>query len=306
MPPSPSEAPSRRFGKVGRSAWLVALLCLAGVGAWALLKSDSAAPPPISESTRQKLNQDLLSAAEAGDADQVATLLRAGASANARDESEQTALMMVTTGGHAVVERVYQEAFGMKVVIEGLPAPPVTKAQIQSVELLIEHGADVGALNKDQMTAFLLAVGRDYAPIAERLLEEGANANATYPSGLPAASLAAKRGFTTTLEVLLDAGAKMDQATKTEKVPLHYAAEAGHTGAVRLLLDRGSAIDPETLSGWTPLHFAASLGHSEIVELLLARGADKSRLTKRGWSAARMARARGHDELAKRLTTATP
>lgn len=276
-------------------SWLVAaMLLLHGPAAPGGGRPAESAPAPTGHSAALALDQRLLESAQAGDTTEVARLLAAGAHTTVRDSAGRTPLMLATTMGHEVLERLVQEGLGARVVIEGLPAPPVSEARLRCVELLLEHGADPHAQDNDRATALHLAVARNYADIVARLLESGAPPDARYASGLPIASLSAARGFVATLGVLLDAGASAQLATDRGKMPLHYAAEAGQRDAVRLLLSRGVDVDALTKQKWTALHLAAARGHPDTVALLLEHGADAKRRTARRMTAEQLARARGH------------
>lgn len=259
-----------------------------------------------SPATQRALDEQLVEAAVQGNAAAIARLLKAGASPNAREKEGRTGLMLVVAMGHEVVEQVVQEGFGARVVVEGLPAPAVTESQVKGIELFIEHGADIEALDNNQETALLLAAARDYAPIVERLLAAGASPDAIYASGLPVSSLTAARGFGRTLKLLIDAGAAIDVANSRGKLPLHYAVAANHIDTVRILLTHGIPVDVKTTFGWTALHIAASRGYRNMVELLLTSGADHSLLTTREQlSAEQLARSRGHNEVAGLLAASS-
>jgi ankyrin repeat protein len=118
----------------------------------------------------------------------------------------------------------------------------------KTCQLLLDHGANITALDKRNRSCFFLACG----------------------SGNPETALFIASKLEGENEKLLflksDAG----------KTPLTKAAAKGHTEVVKLLL---SKIDPAAVNekdnklGHTPLHVAAMNGSKDIVELLIENGA---------------------------------
>ncbi len=95
--------------------------------------------------------------------------------------------------------------------------------QVDMVAMLLEHGADAGAVTGGGFTALHWAAGRNAAAAAELLLDQGADIAAITINGI---------------------------------TPLHWAANNNATNVTSLLLIRGADPLPETASGRTPLHWA--------------------------------------------------
>src|SRR5438094_7971102 len=115
--------------------------------------------------------------------------------------------------------------------------------QKESVEYLIEKGADLNAQAKNETgyTALTGAVSQNHNEVAKVLLKKGANVNHQYEGG-----------FT----------------------PLMHAAFAGNVELVNLLLEKGADPNARNGEGKTPLTFAREKGHDSVVELLRKRGAE--------------------------------
>jgi ankyrin repeat protein len=114
--------------------------------------------------------------------------------------------------------------------------------QRESVEYLVEKGADLNALarNGTGYTALTGAVSQNHNEIAKVLVRKGAHVNHGYEGG-----------FT----------------------PLMHAAFAGNVGLVSFLLQNGADPTAKNSEGKTPLTFAQERSNSEIIELLRKNGA---------------------------------
>jgi ankyrin repeat protein len=109
----------------------------------------------------------------------------------------------------------------------------------------------------------------------ERLIDQGADVAARDGGGETALTTAALFGQRRVVEVLLDRGAAVDERNRGGFTALHAAAFGGHLAVVRLLLDRGASVnDQENDALKTVLHMAAEENYLDIAALLLAKGAD--------------------------------
>lgn len=112
-----------------------------------------------------------------------------------------------------------------------------------AVQLLIDHGADIGARDE--------------------------------PHGRTALHLAALMSVADHVRVLLDNGAKVNTRSGRDETALTLAAFAGKAATVKLLLGRGADVSCADRSGWTALsHACDGQDKQEVVQLLLGAGAD--------------------------------
>ena len=109
--------------------------------------------------------------------------------------------------------------------------------------LLLEHGADVNARNKDSVTPLHIAAGEGHVDVARLLLEHGAYVNARSEYGL---------------------------------TPLYYAAVNGRLDVARLLLERGADAGARDDKGRTPLDRAREKGHVEVARVIEEYGRGKA------------------------------
>jgi|GEM_PF-2365874 len=209
--------------------------CFSALAAIFLLISTSYAQEWWEESlAREALNGDtvaietveamLYGAAFGGDASKVRYLLEKGVNVNARARpsmkgeisSGVTALITASVRGH-----------------------------LDTVQVLLEHGADVNAQDNTGSTALILAACYGHADIVRALLDHGADPNVH------------KEGSTTALM---------------------YACSYCSVDMVRMLLDKGADVNAKGSMGefggmQTALSIAKGFGYSEIVEILKEKGA---------------------------------
>ena len=113
--------------------------------------------------------------------------------------------------------------------------------QLDSLDLLIESGAEVNAVSQNQMR-----VRPIHSAVAHRQ---------------PAVSLEMA-------ERLLSAGAHVNIAQHGGWTPLHQAASHGHAQMVELLLHFGASPSAKSDDNRTPLMMAEEGGYAEVVDLL--------------------------------------
>ena len=142
---------------------------------------------------------------------------------------------------------------------------------IGTVQLLLDHGADVNASRADGSTAWALARRGGHDAIAELLQSAGAETRSLSP-----------------LETLLEACGRGDpeearrltspelvsQLADEDRLILVEAAQKGRTPTVAACLAAGFPVNMTDSQGATALHFAAIDGRAKIVRMLLAAGAD--------------------------------
>ena len=159
--------------------------------------------------------------------DIVALLLRAGAPVNCRvTEDSSTPLHKACAGskpGHLV-----------------------------AVQLLLDGGADVHALNKWRETPLLTAANHGQAGAVEALLKSGADPCKCTDTGWSPLSIAAYKGHDDVVRLLLEEGAPTEEADPTLSALLQ-AATKGLPGTVELLLRHGADHTVTTKKGDTAL-----------------------------------------------------
>ena len=96
----------------------------------------------------------------------------------------------------------------------------------ENVKLLVDHGADVTALDITHSTPL---------------------------------HVASSSGNLEVLRILVEGGADVNAQNETHLTPLHIASLEGNAETVQLLIEHGADVTARDWKHWTPLHFASSL-----------------------------------------------
>ncbi|CAI8050470.1 Ankyrin repeat domain-containing protein 50 [Geodia barretti] len=197
-------------------------------------------------------------------------LLDQGASVNATDGDQFSALHEATFNGH----------------------PRVAK-------LLIERGADIEKKSNDGSTALMVASEGGDVDTVKLLLEHRANSSHRLPKwGRTAIHSAASRGKAKVVELLLEAAdCPIDDQDSAGATPLIMAligntpgkvarARAGYLETVKFLVGAGANLNIQDKTGKTVLMFAAKDNRLEEAKVLVEAGADLNiQDQEKGWSA---------------------
>ncbi|GEM_PF-835180 len=144
----------------------------------------------------------------------------------------------------------------------------------ETLNSLLDQGADVNVQAGDGSTALLWASYRDDLESVAVLIRAGADVNLANDLGATPIWAAARNGSAQMAERLLAAGADPDRPLRLGETPLITASRSGDPDVVEMLLDKGADINARGARGQTPLMFAAAQRHPEAVKALLEHGAD--------------------------------
>ena len=237
-------APGER-DRIGRTpVWMAANRSNARI-VQLLLKAGASADEPNNDGVTP-----ILIASNNPDAAVLSLLLEAGANPNARGVNRHTPLMNSIAAG----------------------------ASLESIQALIDGGANVNAENDQNRSAILILTSRRYASpeILSALIEAGANPNAMDSSLTTPLMEACKQNNTAMVETLLNAGARVDLRDRNSRTPiLHAAANGAPLEIYELLKKAGADINGTTRQGASPLMVALeSNTGTEAFEALLRAGAN--------------------------------
>ncbi|PON27151.1 hypothetical protein TGAM01_v204100 [Trichoderma gamsii] len=172
-----------------------------------------------------------------------------------------------------------------------------------AVELLIERGIRIDQtsdVDGTGPTALVLAITSGHEKIASLLIEHGANVEAVDGNGRTPLLLAAKSDESLRLsQLLLYEGANIDATDNNGRTPLMAASRSGCWAVATMLIDRGARIDLKDKNGRTALMDAALGGHYDVVQRLLKEGADEDMVDQHGETALAMATRQGHADVIK-------
>jgi ankyrin repeat protein len=141
----------------------------------------------------------------------------------------------------------------------------IVKKHRNVAQLLVSHGGKI----HDEMSAAYVD-----KQTVQLLLDLGADVNKRDKRGMSPLDEAAFRGNTDVLQLLLDHGADINGRDEGGSTPLHNAASMGEAGAVKLLLENGAEVDAKAKNGYTPLCRAIQSSQLKVAEVLLVNGAD--------------------------------
>jgi uncharacterized protein len=210
---------------------------------------------------------DLFEAIKKDERDLVAELLaQEPAAAGRRDERGLSAVLLACYYGRPEIVAQLLAARPELDVFEA--AATGTHERVD--ELLDEEPELVRAWSSDGFTALHLASFFGHAEAAELLLERGADVTAVSRNELtvmPLHSAAASR-HTRIARLLIEHGADLNAAQEGGFTPLHEAAQNGDRDLVELLLAEGADPGRRLHDGRLPVELAHEHGHEEVAALL--------------------------------------
>ncbi|XP_076435310.1 uncharacterized protein LOC143275219 [Babylonia areolata] len=166
--------------------------------------------------------------------------------------------------------------------------------------LLLRAGADVNAKDSTKNTPLMWAVERGHADTAKMLLEHGADVNAKDSAGHTPLWCAVRGGHTNTSKLLMEHGADVNTKDSDGCTPLMWAVREGHADTAKQLMEHGADVNTKDSDGCTPLMWAVR-SHTDTAKQLMEHGADVNTKDSDGWTPLMWAVERGHTDTAKQL-----
>lgn len=236
-----------------------------------------------------ELHEHLLIVAEKGLCAMVTWLLDQGASMAAKNEGDDTALMLAAKSGHQdVLEILLQRQTDLssqqsdESIVVALRRS-IRYGRISACKLLLSH-LPKSMIQKNIASCLEIAVARPDANTAialtQLLLKSVTDIAWIRNRGVVKA--AARAGHVAVVAKLLDKGLACNDGdhlySSCKQKPLYAAVRSRHVDAAKLLLQRGA--DPNAVGGWLRgydipmISVASELGDLDMVKLLLEFGAD--------------------------------
>ncbi|KAM6436274.1 ankyrin repeat domain-containing protein 16 isoform 1-T2 [Liasis olivaceus] len=141
------------------------------------------------------------------------------------------------------------------------------------VSYLLEQGATVDCLKKADWTPLMMACTRRNLEIIQDLVQHGANLLLKNKDGWNCFHIASREGDPRVIQYLLDASPGIwDTESRIRRTPLHTAAMHGCLEVVKILLERCRyQPDARDNCGVTPFMDAVQNGHLDVARLLLEK-----------------------------------
>jgi ankyrin repeat protein len=159
--------------------------------------------------------------------------------------------------------------------------------QTNSLDLLVENGADLFHCDRTGMTPLHVAAVEGYAGTVKALVVLGSDIHARDKKGRTSLHYAARIMNCYSVKVLVDSGADINAQDDSGWTPLMYACSwndsmlqdgkvmGGHdtVSVVGDILKFGARVNARTVHGLTSLHFVSILGRSDVAVQLIVAGA---------------------------------
>lgn len=176
------------------------------------------------------------------------------------------------------------------------------KGLLLSVQLLLDHSANVNSLTAENATPLHWAIQRHgYEEIVKALIDKNADPNARAMDGTTPLHSAVLNQNEEILKILLKHRADVSLCDNMKFTPLHTACMNASVSIVKELIFRVPNVNILDGNNSTPLHHAASKGFLEAVQLLLEKSADCNQLNLQNNSALHFAAFGGYKEIVKLL-----
>lgn len=142
--------------------------------------------------------------------------------------------------------------------------------QVRMVELLVEHGCFLHALDTESNSALHLAAANGDVSLTKYLLDRGAAVDIKGREDKTPLHVALRHPYV--INLLLHRQANVHARSSAQRTPLHMSAAAGLAVTCDVLINLyGAQLDARDSDSKTPLQVAVDAGHLKIVTMLLAR-----------------------------------
>ena len=194
--------------------------------------------------TTNKHNETaLVLVCEKGNTDAINVLLDAGADHNISDELGETWI-------HHVIDGTCKK---------------------ETIQIMIEHGADVNAMNKHDETALMRACTKGHIGTINILLSVGADPNVADTDGNTCLHIALRHSYSKEdLQAIIGHGAQVDATKKLDEATFEAASEKKTVGAVNVRLNTTNK------NHQTAYMLACDQGNTDAMSALVNAGADPS------------------------------
>ena len=244
-----------------------------------------------------------------GDVEKIRSITQSNADLEVYADQNTTALYEAVTAGHKeIVELLLRAGANPDAAdLDDGWTPLIVAAKLgysSIADLLIRNKANVNVTNSARENALMHAAYQEHLSIVEMLIDAGAELDAVNDQGMTALMMSlGKYGNAEIAIKLIKAGSDVNRTDMKGWTPLAMAVRNGHKAAVKELLKYKAVINNKNSDGWTPLMLTAAqgAGYTDIAEILLAGAPNKNEVNKNKNTALMIAVENKHFKLAKLL-----
>ena len=215
-----------------------------------------------------------------------------------RKGKTNSAKVLIEHGGDVT----YANSYGRTMLMSNSYGEEFSDAKrLEMAKLLVHHGADLYATDKDDKTALhyavqferrnvvvwlarfyeeytisdtlLVAVEYGNLSMARQLLTCGADVNYHADNWIRPIIIATTRQYCDIIAFLIHNGADINSAVGTGAAPIHFASRLSIV-VLTAVLQKGANVHAKTNKGNTALHYAIDAGLYDNIKLLLENGSD--------------------------------
>lgn len=153
----------------------------------------------------------------------------------------------------------------------------VNAERLDIVDLLLEHGANINAKNREGYTPIYKIPWKrkEGFELIRSLRQRGADLHAKTDTNISLVHCAALGENLPILEYLLENGLELNQQNDHGETPLHWTVHYHCFKSAQFLLNHGAAIDIQNRDGRTVLHEASQREYQKLIKLFLEFKADR-------------------------------
>ena len=212
--------------------------------------------PASGVSTRESKSEESQDEeADEDDLDDVASLAILYRSLSVDDLEVECRALQLSTSGFLLLPRLLKEGIAASCKLNDM----------RRLKSLIAAKADVNSLGNTSKPPVVWAAQNGSLESLELLIESGANVDTKAAFGVSALSVAARKNDQKFVQRLVDEGAMVNAVAENGYTPLNWAAANGFEALVEYLLEHEADPNLGTKpAGYTPLHLAAQWGHLKV------------------------------------------
>ena len=244
----------------------------------------------------QGLSLIYLAAAEGWSKEILQTIIDHGHDVNTIDKDCRTALMLAYWKENVEAIRFLLNAGADPNIANAVGATCIHHAVFggcnkETLQIIIEYGANVNAIDKNSRTALMLACQKGNVEAINVLLNAGADINIRNANGSACILFAVVGGcHKETLQAIIDHGADINATNEDSRTALMIACVRGDVEAIHVLLNAGADSTITDTNGFTWIHYAVAGGCSkETLQLIIGNGAKVNAIDKNSSTALMLA-----------------